>query len=114
MNACFFLRGLLPGHLLGLRGFAAFGLRGRACLRGRLGGGLGLAFLRGLLGLGVLHAGRLRGGLRRALARGAGLRGRLRGGLLCGCAHAGGHIGVFGLQARREGCYGVERRFRPL
>ena len=110
VNACFFLRGLLPGHLLGLRGFAAFGLRGRACLRGRLGGGLGLAFLRGLPGLGALHAGRLRGGLRRALARGAGLRGRLRGGLLCGCAHAGGHIGVFGLQARREGCYGALAR----
>ena len=74
------------------RGFAAFGLRGRACLRGRLGGGLGLAFLRGLPGLGVLHAG------------------RLRGGLLCGCAHAGGHIGVFGLQARREGCHGALAR----
>ena len=72
------------------RGFAAFGLRGRACRR--LGGGLGLAFLRGLPGLGALRAG------------------RLRGGLLCGCAHAGGHIGVFGLQARREGCYGALAR----
>ena len=34
----------------------------------------------------------------------------MRGGLLCGCAHAGGHIGVFGLQARREGCYGALAR----